>query len=146
MGIRKPALIAREKGTVPMLLACGPHPIFFLPLLGSWFFGLVSVIGAACLSRGTAGICGAIAALLGALYLPISFELLPNHPLVFLAIASGPLVGVPMILLSAWVIPPKRKLVAGFCHRCGYNLAGNISGICPECGTPVVIIHTESER
>lgn len=26
------------------------------------------------------------------------------------------------------------------CVRCGYNLTGNVSGICPECGTPVVLI------
>jgi hypothetical protein len=25
----------------------------------------------------------------------------------------------------------------GECLRCGYNLTGNVSGICPECGTPV---------
>jgi predicted RNA-binding Zn-ribbon protein involved in translation (DUF1610 family) len=110
---------------------------FFLPLLGSWVFGLVAVIGAACLSRGTAGICGAIAALLGALYLPISVELLPRYPLGFLAFASGPLVGGSMIMLAGWVIPKRRKVVAGFCPRCGYNLTGNVSGICPECGTPI---------
>jgi uncharacterized paraquat-inducible protein A len=22
----------------------------------------------------------------------------------------------------------------GFCSRCGYNLTGNVSGVCPECG------------
>lgn len=22
------------------------------------------------------------------------------------------------------------------CHKCGYDLTGNVSGICPECGTP----------
>jgi hypothetical protein len=26
---------------------------------------------------------------------------------------------------------------AGRCTSCGYNLTGNTSGICPECGTPV---------
>jgi hypothetical protein len=26
------------------------------------------------------------------------------------------------------------------CVRCGYNLTGNVSGICPECGTPVDLI------
>ena len=25
----------------------------------------------------------------------------------------------------------------GDCQSCGYNLTGNVSGICPECGTPV---------
>jgi hypothetical protein len=25
----------------------------------------------------------------------------------------------------------------GHCHSCGYDLTGNLSGRCPECGTPV---------
>jgi hypothetical protein len=24
----------------------------------------------------------------------------------------------------------------GLCINCGYNLTGNVSGVCPECGTP----------
>lgn len=24
----------------------------------------------------------------------------------------------------------------GLCFRCGYDLTGNVSGVCPECGTP----------
>ena len=30
-----------------------------------------------------------------------------------------------------WGPPP------GHCRRCGYNLTGNESGVCPECATPV---------
>jgi hypothetical protein len=30
-----------------------------------------------------------------------------------------------------------RKRIPGTCTRCGYNLTGNTSGICPECGTTV---------
>jgi hypothetical protein len=30
----------------------------------------------------------------------------------------------------------KPKPLAGTCLSCGYNLTGNISGVCPECGTP----------
>ena len=32
---------------------------------------------------------------------------------------------------------PKELEVWPRCTNCGYNLTGNVSGICPECGTPV---------
>ena len=25
----------------------------------------------------------------------------------------------------------------GHCQKCGYNLIGNVSGVCPECGTKI---------
>ncbi|MFI5378483.1 MAG: hypothetical protein ACHRHE_04240 [Tepidisphaerales bacterium] len=49
---------------------------------------------------------------------------------------------------SVWMLPisgcvslticyrtPSRPV--GICEKCGYNLTGNVSGICPECGTPI---------
>lgn len=30
----------------------------------------------------------------------------------------------------------RRRFPAGHCTRCGYNLTGNVSGRCPECGSP----------
>ncbi len=30
-----------------------------------------------------------------------------------------------------------RRRLAGVCSSCDYDLAGNVSGICPECGSPV---------
>lgn len=27
----------------------------------------------------------------------------------------------------------------GFCNRCGYNLTGNASGVCPECGEKLLV-------
>lgn len=30
-----------------------------------------------------------------------------------------------------WTRPPKKT---GHCGNCGYNLQGNVSGVCPECG------------
>ena len=29
----------------------------------------------------------------------------------------------------------RRRRAKGLCMKCGYNLTGNVSGICPECGT-----------
>ncbi len=37
--------------------------------------------------------------------------------------------------LSAW--PARRRRGPGQCRRCGYDLTGNASGVCPECGTPL---------
>ena len=31
-----------------------------------------------------------------------------------------------------------RRTRRGLCASCGYDLTGNVSGTCPECGTPVV--------
>jgi hypothetical protein len=42
----------------------------------------------------------------------------------------------PICLLSNWR-QSRSRLGAGRCTSCAYNLTGNVSGICPECGTPV---------
>ncbi len=60
-----------------------------------------------------------------------------------IATCSGPLWLLGAILMSY----PAVTLIRGplrrwhrrrhnCCVRCGYNLTGNISGVCPECGTP----------
>ncbi len=30
-----------------------------------------------------------------------------------------------------------RRMTPGACRRCGYDLTGNVSGVCPECGAAV---------
>jgi hypothetical protein len=47
------------------------------------------------------------------------------------AVAIGVLVGVRSAKPEA---DPHR---GPHCRRCGYDLTGNVSGACPECGTPV---------
>jgi hypothetical protein len=32
-----------------------------------------------------------------------------------------------------------RRPLPGHCTACGYNLTGNVSGVCPECGTSVAV-------
>lgn len=31
----------------------------------------------------------------------------------------------------------RRRLIPGHCGACGYDLQGNVSAVCPECGSPV---------
>ncbi len=31
----------------------------------------------------------------------------------------------------------RRRIPPGHCQKCGYNLTGNVSGVCPECGEPI---------
>jgi len=32
----------------------------------------------------------------------------------------------------------RRPIPPGHCQKCGYNLTGNVSGVCPECGEKVI--------
>lgn len=47
---------------------------------------------------------------------------------------------IPIILIGSacavGILKSVRRSREGHCH-CGYNLRGNRSGICPECGTPI---------
>jgi rubrerythrin len=36
-----------------------------------------------------------------------------------------------------------RRIPPGHCQRCGYNLTGNVSGVCPECGTQTRGLETD---
>jgi hypothetical protein len=42
---------------------------------------------------------------------------------------------VPALCLYG-AIRRRRLRSSGLCQACGYNLTGNTSGVCPECGTP----------
>lgn len=48
-----------------------------------------------------------------------------------------PIVWIPACWLSLKEDIKERYLPAGLCRICKYNLTGNISGICPECGSAV---------
>jgi len=59
---------------------------------------------------------------------PILGHILPAN-----AIAFGLLAGLLSLPFKI-----KKKRPKGHCRKCGYNLTGNVSGICPECGEPIV--------
>ena len=43
------------------------------------------------------------------------------------------------IAISAWA-SARRRRSTGACRSCGYDLSGNVSGRCPECGTAVFVV------
>lgn len=51
-----------------------------------------------------------------------------SPPLFFLGIA------VALAAAGKYLLP---RFPAGSCRQCGYDLFGNTSALCPECGTPV---------
>lgn len=53
------------------------------------------------------------------------------------------LVGIP----AAWLIyKDSRRQPPGHCRSCGYDLTGNVSGICPECGTTIAACPKDGAR
>ncbi|HXE54845.1 MAG TPA: hypothetical protein VN541_17625 [Tepidisphaeraceae bacterium] len=44
---------------------------------------------------------------------------------------------LPIGYLARRILVRRTRVRLGHCIRCGYDLTGNISGVCPECGTPV---------
>ena len=58
------------------------------------------------------------------------FRLLLSPWLLVALLAAYPMVYLVRVIRGR--IPP------GHCAKCSYNLTGNTSGVCPECGTPTV--------
>ena len=55
-----------------------------------------------------------------------------------LRVPFGPFVGIALVVLTLplFAMLLRRVPGAGHCLACGYDLTGNQSGVCPECGTP----------
>lgn len=49
---------------------------------------------------------------------------------------GGIYIGGAMIALSLLPFIVRRRSETGHCQRCRYDLTGNLSGVCPECGQP----------
>lgn len=47
-----------------------------------------------------------------------------------------PLVVLAVLTATVW-LANRFRYPLSHCQRCGYNLKGNSSGACPECGTPI---------
>jgi uncharacterized paraquat-inducible protein A len=59
------------------------------------------------------------------------------HGLPVLGVA---LIGAAAVMLPLWLLIRPTELqderrAKGLCVRCGYDIRGNTSGVCPECGS-----------
>jgi hypothetical protein len=83
-------------------------------------------------------------------FTPIGKVVSPTHSFAGLGSSDRTMMGVHMqdIRVPLWmpivlclIVPTLGRIVRrpknGFCKQCRYDLTGNTSGTCPECGTPV---------
>jgi predicted RNA-binding Zn-ribbon protein involved in translation (DUF1610 family) len=75
--------------------------------------------------------------------------LIPIVSLIFLLIANRRATrllrnaGLKVGLMGVQDKDALRRLSLHLCRTCGYDLTGNVSGRCPECGTEIVIVAQE---
>lgn len=85
---------------------------------------------------------GAAAGVFTYWFLVVAFILIWGNPLLSIWGAVTVYI-VPLLasLLVGYIVWKRGEAAArraqGLCVRCGYNLTGNVSGICPECGTTI---------
>ena len=84
----------------------------------------------------SSAICGGSCILLFASMSTLEADPFAGDVLPFLAIYgffASVVVGIPF-----WMFRPEKVFPHGtVCLKCGYNLTGNVSGRCPECGRPI---------
>jgi hypothetical protein len=61
---------------------------------------------------------------------------LRTEKLISMSVPLAPL--LPLLVIATAVLwRLDRRFPLGRCQKCGYNLTGNVSGVCPECGRAV---------
>ena len=69
------------------------------------------------------------------------FALMPSHAMPFMPIWRGMAINMALyffcsliLVCSAGILARAYRRWVGLCMQCGYDLTGNKSGVCPECG------------
>ena len=82
-----------------------------------------------------------VVAVVGALLVMLTFNLCMIGVPGFTSRLAVPVIlsyfGLVVLGSFAILLWPKNEIPANHCLECGYNLEGNTSGVCPECGTKV---------
>lgn len=52
-----------------------------------------------------------------------------------LASLAGMVIGLYLFFGGRWIVDRAIPGNRNYCHECGYDLTGNLQGICSECGT-----------
>lgn len=113
--VYRPAL-----GWAIVLFACLPRAV--VALAGGLTIGLAS-------KRGVVVIACAFA-------VGMSFSMALLAPGLWAKDVFSPLATLSLPPLAAWLVYRRRRPPPGCCAKCGYDVTGNVSGTCPECGAP----------
>jgi hypothetical protein len=70
------------------------------------------------------------------------------RPVLLLSAAITGGAGITLYLFHVWgcIYLWLYPIPAGHCTACGYDLTGNVSGICPECGKPTGAMAQDRDR
>ena len=69
-------------------------------------------------------------------YLELGLDFCPK-------VSAAHAIEILMLLPVIWLVftikrSSRRETQPGYCRSCSYNLTGNVSGVCPECGRKIV--------
>ncbi len=70
--------------------------------------------------------------------LPPGFNLAVVYLVDYAALRTLRRAGLEIGFLGMRASDARKALLANDCINCGYNLTGNVSGVCPECGENVI--------
>ena len=107
------------------------QPAILFPVLAA------AVAGAVIQRVSIAAWAGVIAGYAGGAAIILRLAPQSDHAIVLLG-ALGSLSSIPCVIvacLTAWLCQSSTPKQENACQKCGYNLTGNVSGRCPECGT-----------
>lgn len=83
--------------------------------------------------------------LIGGVLLP-SFRIIADHFVVWWVLNAGFFALVVIVLDALWRRRLLRRSNGPKCDHCGYDLTGNVTGVCPECGASGIRGHADPRK